>query len=163
MQVSDAGEVTVQAVVVPSAARWPLLVAMPAASLSTKTARALLPDTYSRADAIANVQAVALLAGAFATGDGDLLRVAMADRMHQPYRAPVCPLLPALLPLAGQHGILGVALSGAGPSVLLILSEGADVESARAVVASVAEAHGQPAEVMSTRIGSAAELGLSAR
>jgi homoserine kinase len=45
----------------------------------------------------------------------------MRDRIHQPYREAICPLLPRLLPLAGQHGILGVALSGAGPSVLLII------------------------------------------
>jgi len=52
--------------------------------------------------------------------------VAMQDRIHQPYRSEVCPLLPLLLPLAGQHGVLGVALSGAGPSVLLIVQSAAD-------------------------------------
>ncbi len=160
MQVSDAGGVTVQAVVVPSAVRWPLLIAMPKTSLSTKTARALLPEMYSRVDAVANVQAVALLAGAFATGRGDLLQMAMGDRMHQPYRAPVCPLLPALLPFAGRDGILGVALSGAGPSVLLILREDADAEKAHGVVASAAESHGLAVEVVTTRVGVAAELGL---
>jgi homoserine kinase len=49
--------------------------------------------------------------------------MAMRDRLHQPYRAKACPLLPLLLPLAdGSDGsaVLGVALSGAGPSVLLI-------------------------------------------
>jgi homoserine kinase len=44
----------------------------------------------------------------------------MRDRLHQPHRAKACPLLPVLLPLANTHGVLGVALSGAGPSVLLI-------------------------------------------
>jgi len=46
----------------------------------------------------------------------DLLRIAMRDCIHQPYRAAICPLLTRLLPLAGEHGILGAALSGAGPS-----------------------------------------------
>ena len=46
----------------------------------------------------------------------------MADRYHQPYRGEVCPLLPMLLPLAGQSGILGVALSGAGPAVLALVA-----------------------------------------
>ena len=64
---------------------------------------------------VANLQSVALLGLAFAQGRGDLLRLAMSDRIHQPYRAPICPLLPLLLPLVGEHGILGVALSGAGP------------------------------------------------
>jgi homoserine kinase len=101
---------------------WNLLLALPAASLSTKKARALLPDRYSREDAVANIQATALLVAAFGQGRGALLRTAMRDRLHQPYRAKACPLLPLLLPLAekGDSAVLGVALSGAGPSVLLI-------------------------------------------
>ena len=104
------------------AADWKLCLAMPGASLSTSKARALLPDTYSRADAVANVQRTAMLTAAFAQGRGDLLARAMEDRMHQPYRAAACPLLGCLLPLAGQGGVLGVALSGAGPSVLLVVA-----------------------------------------
>jgi homoserine kinase len=102
---------------------WNLLLALPPASLSTKKARALLPAQYSREDAIANIQATALLVAAFAQGRGELLRAAMQDRLHQPYRAKACPLVPLLLPLSevtGDSAILGVALSGAGPSVLLI-------------------------------------------
>jgi homoserine kinase len=99
---------------------WNLLLALPSASLSTKKARALLPDRYTREDAVANIQATALLVAAFAQGRGDLLRTAMQDRLHQPYRAKASPLLPLLLPLTEDPGILGVALSGAGPSVLLI-------------------------------------------
>jgi len=99
---------------------WKILLAIPSASLSTKKARALLPEQYSRADAVANVQSTALLVSAFALNRPDLLRTAMQDRIHQPYRAVACELLPLLLPLAGQDGILGVALSGAGPSVLLL-------------------------------------------
>jgi homoserine kinase len=104
---------------------WSLLLALPASSLSTKKARALLPDRYSREDAVANIQATALLVAAFAQGRSDLLRTAMRDRVHQPYRAKACPLLPLLLPLAevkGDFGVLGVALSGAGPSVLLVVA-----------------------------------------
>jgi homoserine kinase len=55
-------------------------------------------------------------------GRGELLRNALADRIHQPYRAPLCPLLPALQGLNFHPGILGVALSGAGPSVLIFLN-----------------------------------------
>jgi homoserine kinase len=75
-----------------------------------------------------------LLGLAFAQNRGDLLRPAMSDRIHQPYRAAMCPLLPRLLPLAGSHGILGVALSGAGPSVLLIVSGEETVSAAKAAV-----------------------------
>jgi homoserine kinase len=99
---------------------WNLSLALPSSSLSTKKARALLPATYSREDAVANIQATALLVAAVAQGRGDLLRAAMQDRLHQPYRSKACPLLPLLLPLADTPGVFGVALSGAGPSVLLI-------------------------------------------
>jgi len=99
---------------------WNLLLALPPAGFSTKKARALLPAHYSREDAVANIQATALLVAAFAQGRSELLRTAMQDRLHQPYRAKACPLLSLLLPLTGDPAILGVALSGAGPSVLLI-------------------------------------------
>jgi homoserine kinase len=99
---------------------WNLLLALPSASLSTKKARALLPERYSREDAVANIQATALLVAAFAQNRGYLLHTAMRDRLHQPYRAKACPLLQLLLPLTGSDNVLGVALSGAGPSVLLI-------------------------------------------
>ncbi|MEK6398835.1 MAG: homoserine kinase [Terriglobus sp.] len=130
---------------------WPLLVVMPQSSLSTKKARAMLPESYSKADTIANVQRVAMLTAAFAQGRGDLLARAMEDRMHQPYRAAACPLLPKLLPLAGKNGVLGVALSGAGPSVLLILTPGQE-EAGRAAVEAVLQHEGMDAELFATRI-----------
>jgi homoserine kinase len=100
---------------------WRAIVVLPPEPLSTSKARAMLPDSYSRDDAVANIQSAAMLGLAFAQGRADLLRIAMRDRIHQPYRAPICPLLPRLLPLAGRSGILGAALSGAGPSMLVIV------------------------------------------
>jgi homoserine kinase len=127
------GDVVHTARVEPPAA-WRAMVVMPNHSLATSKARAVLPDLYSRADAVANIQAAALLGLAFVQGRADLLRPAMADRIHQPYRAEICTLLPRLLPLAGTAGILGVALSGAGPSVLLILeSKAAEAGAEEAV------------------------------
>lgn len=119
--------------VVPPAA-WRAILVMPAEPLATSKARAVLPAVYSREDVIANLQAVSLLGLAFAQGRGDLLRVAMRDRIHQPYRAAICPLLPRLLPLAGQDGILGAALSGAGPAVLVITEGESAVEQATALI-----------------------------
>lgn len=80
----------------------------------------MLPQSYSRQDVVTNVQCVALLTAAFATGRADLMHLATTDRLHQPYRAELCPLLPALLPLAGNHGVMSVTLSGAGPAVMLL-------------------------------------------
>jgi len=97
------------------------------------------------------VQRVAMLTAAFAEGRSDLLARAMEDRMHQPYRSPACPLLPLLLPVAGGDGVLGVALSGAGPSVLLIVEPGR-VETARDVVGRILRENGMNAEALETKI-----------
>jgi len=115
-------------------AEWRVIVVLPAEPLATSQARAMLPANYSRADVVANIQSVSLLGLAFAQAKGELLRIAMQDRIHQPYRASVCTLLPRLLPLAGEHGILGAALSGAGPSVLVIVDSEESVPVATAAI-----------------------------
>jgi homoserine kinase len=118
---------------------WRAIVVIPGESLATSKARAVLPSRYSREDVVANLQSVGLLGLAFAQGRGELLRIAMQDRIHQPYRAGICPLLPRLLPLAGREGILGAALSGAGPSVLVIVDNEADLAQAKAAIAGALE------------------------
>ena len=100
---------------------WRAIVVLPAESLPTSKARAVLPASFSLADVVSNIQAVSMLGLAFAQGRKDLLGAAMTDRIHQPYRAPICTLLPQLLPLVGNSGIIGAALSGAGPAVLVIV------------------------------------------
>jgi homoserine kinase len=128
---------------------WNLLLALPSASLATEKARALLPSTYSREDAVANIQSTALLVSAFAHNRSDLLRTAMQDRIHQPYRMEACPLLPLLLPLSQNPGVFGVALSGAGPSVLLIVEPSA----ASTLPAVIRQAAGDPSlEILPTTI-----------
>jgi homoserine kinase len=117
----------VRAAQVAPPAQWRAILVLPADPLPTSKARAVLPATYPLNDVVANIQSVAMLGLAFAQARGDLLGIAMSDRIHQPYRAPICSLLPLLLPLVGAHGILGAALSGAGPAVLVI------VESERAL------------------------------
>jgi homoserine kinase len=102
-------------------AAWRAILVMPDRPLATTASRGVLPETYVRRDVVANLQHVALLTGALATGRADLLAGAMRDWLHQPYRAEACPLLGKMLPLAGSEGIAGVALSGAGPAVLLLV------------------------------------------
>src|SRR5580765_3982621 len=115
--------------------KWPLLLAVPEQSLSTEEARRVLPSEYSRADAVTNVQNSMLLLAAFMQGRPDFLAAALEDRIHQPYRAALCPLLPCLQELKGTDGVLGAALSGAGPSVLMFLDPGAPLQKARKLVA----------------------------
>jgi homoserine kinase len=120
-------------------AEWRAIVVFPLEPLPTSKARAVLPESYSRDDVVANIQSTSLLGLAFAQGRGDLLRMAMRDRIHQPYRASICPMLPRLLPLAGTHGILGVALSGAGPAVLVVVGSRESVEQASSAVRTALE------------------------
>jgi homoserine kinase len=98
---SEGRKVHVARVVPP--AEWRAIVVLPSEPLATSKARAMLPDCYDRADVVANIQAAALLGLAFAQGRGDLLRIAMNDRIHQPYRASDLPAAAALLPLAGAR------------------------------------------------------------
>jgi homoserine kinase len=93
-----------------------------------------------------------LLLAAFVEGRRDLLPFALEDRIHQPYRATLCPLLPALQKLAGSSGILGVALSGAGPSVLIFLDPKASLGAVKSRVASHLRSRGLNAELISTAI-----------
>jgi len=142
---------------------WRAIVAMPADPLPTSKARAVLPGTYPVADVVANLQSVSVLGLAFAQARADLLAVAMHDRIHQPYRAPICPFLPLLLPLVGSHGILGVALSGAGPSVLVIVDGDASLSAAQTAI-HAALGPSQPAELLACRfVTKGAEAGSSAQ
>lgn len=126
---ANEGRKVLVARVVPPA-EWRAIVVLPSEPLATSKARAVLPESYDRGDVVINIQSAALLGLAFSQGRGDLLSIAMNDRIHQPYRAPICPLLPRLLPLARSHGILGAALSGAGPAVLVIVESDSSLPQA---------------------------------
>jgi homoserine kinase len=143
---SEGRKVHVARVVPP--VEWRAIVVLPAEPLATSRARAVLPDSYGRDDVVVNIQSASLLGLAFAQGRGDLLRIAMNDRIHQPYREPICPLLPVLLPLAGNHGILGAALSGAGPAVLVVIDSEKSVAQASAAIRAAVEGLTQPVLVV---------------
>ena len=93
---------------------------IPSRPLATSASRAVLPETYTRRAAVSNVQCMALLTAGFAQGNEELVRAGMHDWLHEPFRAEVCPLLPAMRNLRDEDGVLGVVLSGAGPSVLVL-------------------------------------------
>jgi homoserine kinase len=114
-------------------ATWPeslaFVVVTPEQHLATKASRAVLPDTISRADAIFNVQRVAFLLEALRSADFACLPEALDDRLHQPYRASIVPELKEALTLR-HPSLLGVCLSGAGPSVVALAQDNLDEVSA---------------------------------
>lgn len=103
---------------------WPhdlqLVVATPHVPLPTRTARGVLPTHVSCADAVFNLQRVAVLIAALVARRFDVLRAAFDDRLHQPYRQALVPGLDATLALECP-GVVGTFLSGAGPSVAVVV------------------------------------------
>ena len=146
------GVPTINVLPIPVAVDWPLLVAIPENPLATSEARRVLPRLYSRVDLIHNVQSAMLLVLAFSQGRGEWLAEALSDRVHHPYRAQLCPLLPALSALSGSDGVNGVALSGAGPSVLMFLQENVEPQDVGSRVESYLTGKGMTAELKFTRI-----------
>jgi homoserine kinase len=113
---ADGARVVAVSLPVPSEITWVVLV--PEAESSTREARAVLPESLPRADAVFNVQRVSLLLAALTAGRPDLLDLAMQDRLHQPYRQRLFPWMEAVAGAGRRAGALGCVLSGAGPSML---------------------------------------------
>jgi homoserine kinase len=104
---------------------WRMLVATPDAPLSTTVSRRILPRKLPLADVVFNFQRLALLLAAVDQRNPKALAEALDDRSHQPYRQALVPLLQPALRL--QHpDLLGVCLSGAGPSIVAFVRRNAD-------------------------------------
>lgn len=99
-----------------------LVLAVPDFALSTSKARAVLPTTVPRADAIFNAARTALLVRALAEADSTWLAEALHDRLHQPYRLEFIPGAAELSEMVRAAGALGTVISGAGPSMLIFAS-----------------------------------------
>jgi homoserine kinase len=97
---------------------WRAVLFIPAHTLSTKFAREILPPQVTREDAIYNIGRAALLVCAFSAGDVKWLDLGTGDRLHEPYRAPHVPGMDEMCEAARRAGAHGVALSGAGPSLV---------------------------------------------
>jgi homoserine kinase len=103
-----------------------VIVAIPDFELSTKLARDVLPETYTRKDTVHAISHAALLAGALASGDTSVLYKAMSDRIHQPYRMSLIPGMDELLANGNNYGAIGIALSGAGPTIIALTEDDDD-------------------------------------
>jgi homoserine kinase len=108
---------------------WPealqFVVLTPDLGLDTAASRRALPKQLRREDAVFNLQRVALLVQALQSREFSLLREALRDRCHQPFRCALVPGLEQMLEL--QHpDLLGVCLAGAGPSILALVEKNAE-------------------------------------
>jgi len=115
-----------------------LVFAVPAYGVETSRARAVLPSSVPRADAVGQASALAGLVLGLERGDGALLRAAMVDRLAEPHRIPLYPGYARARDAAFAAGAFGVAVSGAGPTLLAIAPEGTEDAVGRAVVSAYA-------------------------
>lgn len=112
------------------------VVAIPDFELSTEAARAVLPSTISRSDAIFNIARLGLLLRGLETNNHDWLRVALADKLHQPYRQSLIEGYQQVEAAAIASGAYGMVISGAGPTLLALTNP----QQAKSVVAAMNQA-----------------------
>jgi homoserine kinase len=123
-----------------------LVFATPAYGVETSRARAVLPASVPRGDAVGQASALAGLVLGLERGDGLLLRAAMVDRLAEPHRVPLYPGYARARDAALAEGAFGVAVSGAGPTLLAVVPEGREAAVGRAVVEAY-ERDGSPASL----------------
>lgn len=97
--------------------------------LSTKESRGVLPTSYKREDVVFNIQRASILPLSLERGDDELLKEALKDKIHEPYRLPLIKNYKKIKNLAIENGFIGTYLSGAGPTIMGIYSNDLDKES----------------------------------
>jgi homoserine kinase len=138
--------------------QWPeevkIVVVIPELELETAKMRAALPSHVSLHDAVFNVQRAALLQAAISEKRFELFGEALRDRLHQPYRAPLAPALAEVLAMNDEieryPGLLGVAISGAG-STMIAFATDHTFEISRAMQERIG-AHGLPSRPLQVRV-----------
>ncbi len=121
-------------------ASWTVVAVTPDMELATSDARSVLPHQVPFGDAVFNVQRAAFLMAQVVQGRREGVRQAMADRLHQPYRSALVPGLKEILELDDHDGLIGVALSGAGSTVIAFAD--ARAEEIGAEMAAIFQLHG---------------------
>lgn len=107
---------------------WKVTVCIPDYELATDISRSVLPSEIKIEDAIFNLRRSAMFVDALYNEDADLMKLAMRDRIHQPYRKVLVPGLVQIIDnLRHTDGIIGAALSGAGPSMIIVSQKNTDI------------------------------------
>lgn len=100
---------------------WKIMVCVPDYELATDIARSVIPKEIPLKDAAFNLRRSAMFVHAVSTKDEKLMKLALTDKLHQPYRMNLVPGLSEIIEnLKHEEDVLGCVLSGAGPAVLVI-------------------------------------------
>lgn len=99
------------------------VVIIPDFELSTEEARSVLPKEISHKDAVYNLSRASLFSASLLTGKYENLRIAIDDKLHQPYRLPLIPHAEEVFKISYTLGAYAVYVSGAGPSIMAIVDE----------------------------------------
>ncbi len=100
---------------------WNITVCVPDYELSTDISRSVLPKEVPMADAVFNAKRLGMFVHAVHTKDAELMKLALHDKLHQPYRMKLVPGLDKIMEnLKHEENVLGCVLSGAGPSIIVI-------------------------------------------
>ena len=100
---------------------WNITVCVPDYELSTDISRSVLPKEVPMADAVFNAKRLGMFVHAVHTKDAELMKLALQDKLHQPYRMKLVPGLDKIMEnLKHEENVLGCVLSGAGPSIIVI-------------------------------------------
>lgn len=131
---------------------WDITVCIPDFELSTNIARSVLPDSIPRADAIFNAKHLAMLIDAVNTKDAKLMKVALQDKIHQPYREKLVPGMKEIMnAFKHEDGVLGCVLSGAGPT-LLIISHKYDLDKIKSTVREIWEPQSVKVDIRTLKV-----------
>jgi homoserine kinase len=110
------GRVTAERIDIPS--HWKAVVTIPDFELHTEKARAVLPQNYSRSDAVHNIGAVSFLMAAFMYQKPEYLKFGLDDCIHVPYRLELIPGAKQVIANAMYSGAYGATISGSGPTII---------------------------------------------
>ena len=131
---------------------WDLTVCIPDFELSTEISRSVLPKEVSMADANFNAKHLAMLIQAINTQDHKLMKLALKDKLHQPYREKLVPGMKDIMDaFKHEDGVLGCVLSGAGPSILVI-SHKYDVDKIKSIVKDIWESQNINVDVRTLKV-----------
>ena len=131
---------------------WDITVCIPDFELSTNIARSVLPENVPMQDAIFNAKHLAMLIDAVNTKDEKLMKTALHDKLHQPYREKLVPGMKEIMEaFKHEDGVLGCVLSGAGPA-LLIISHKYDLDKIKSTVKDIWEPQSVKVDIRTLKV-----------